>query len=90
MATIQPQQTIDALFGQTEKRCLEMFAESIREANRSGSDKWGVTHYGKDRVRLNVGSIVVCTLHAGGIWFALDKSYQGIDKEIIGQVVFVF
>jgi hypothetical protein len=77
MPTVQPQQTIASLFNQTEQRCLEIFAESIKEADRSGSSKWGVTHYGNDRVRLNVGSIVVCTLHAGRIWFALDKAWQG-------------
>jgi hypothetical protein len=36
----------------------------------------GVTHYGNNRVRLNVGGIVVCTLHAGKIWFALDKDWE--------------
>ncbi len=70
------QQTIDWLFGQTEARCLEMFAKSIQHAHKCGSSKWGVTHYRKYRVRLNVGGIVVCTLHAGRIWFALDKDYQ--------------
>lgn len=73
MATTKPEQTIEALFGHTEKLCLEMFAESIKEAHRNGANKWGVTLYNKDRVRLNVGSIVVCTLHAGGVWFALDR-----------------
>jgi len=76
MATAQPQQTINTLFGQTEQRCLEMFAESIKEANHCGNDKWGITLY-KDRVRLIVGSIVVCTLEAGSVWFALDRNFQG-------------
>jgi len=71
------QQTITQLFGQTEERCLHMFAEAIRKAHKSGRNKWGVTLYNNDRVRLNVGSVVVCTLHAGGIWFALDKDFGG-------------
>lgn len=76
MTTEQPEQTIVAIFHQTGPRCLEMFVESIREADRCGGDKWGVTHYEKDRVRLVVGSVVVCTLHVGGIWFALDKDFE--------------
>ena len=54
-----------------------MFAESIEKANDSGRNKWGVTHSKSDRVRLNVGSLVACTLHADKIWFALDSNYAG-------------
>ena len=71
------QETIARIFGQTEDRCLAMFAESIQQAHRCGNSKWGVTHYHKDRVRLIVGGIVVCTLRVGRIWLVLDKVYQG-------------
>lgn len=87
MTTIQPQQTMSVVFGVRPKRCLEMFAECIKEANRHGSDKWGVTLC-SDRVRLNVGFVIVCTLSDGGIWFSFDKSclgsaaYAVVDKEI--------
>lgn len=80
------QQLIHQLFGQTEQRCLEMFAESIQYAdtykNRHGKNLWGVTLYNNDRVRLNFGSIVVCTLHAGNIWFALDKEFDGTKDSV--------
>jgi len=65
-------QTLDKIFGQAEGRYLRMFAESIRLAHQYASKKWGVTVH-RDRVRLNVGSVVVCTLSAGRIWFALDR-----------------
>jgi hypothetical protein len=90
MTTIHPQQTINTLFPQ-RPFCLKMFAESIEEADRIGHGKWGVTHYGNDRVRLNVGSIVVCTLHVDSIWFALDKAWHGsseynfIDTKVPGE-----
>lgn len=74
MATIQPQQTMNVVFGVRPKRCLEMFAECIKEANQHGSDKWGVTLY-KNKIRLTVGNIVVCTLSDDSLWLSLDKSY---------------
>jgi len=57
-----------------------MFTESVGKAHKSGHDKWGITLY-EDRVRLNVGSIVVCTLHADKIWLALDKGLAGASEE---------
>jgi hypothetical protein len=76
------QETIARIFGQTEGRCLTMFARSIEQAHQRGSSKWGVTLYYKDRVRLIVGGIVVCTLRIGRIWFALDKDYQSTNDYI--------
>lgn len=49
---------------------LPIFADSIHEAHRIAANKWGITLH-DDRVRLNVGSIVACTIHNGGIWLAL-------------------
>lgn len=76
MSTERPQQTLDVLFGRTERRCLEMFAEAIELAGELAPGKWSVTHYQNDRVRLIVGSIVVCTLHPSSVWFALDKDCE--------------
>ena len=69
------EQTLDQLLGRAEERFLQMFAESILQADQYGSNKWGITLYSGDRVRLNVGSVVVCTLHRIPIWFALDREY---------------
>jgi hypothetical protein len=74
-------QTIVRIYRQTEELCLQMLAESIRKAHKSGHNRWGLTHHKNDRVRLNVGKIVVCTLEAGGIWFALDKGFAGASDE---------
>jgi len=55
---------------ESRKAYLEMFAECIEEARRHGAEKWGVTLH-SDRVGLNVGSLVVCTLHEGYFWVVL-------------------
>src|SRR5918993_5329142 len=65
------------------QQCLTMFAEAIDEANRYGRDIWTLTHT-RDKVRLIVGHIIVCTLENrpehGPIWMALDKGLLGTSK----------
>jgi hypothetical protein len=53
--------------------CLSMFAESIERAHSHGGGKWGVTIASKkDRVRFNVGNLVLCTLQKNSYWLALS------------------
>jgi hypothetical protein len=68
---------IEKLFPEEESRkaYLDMFAECIEEARRHGDEKWGVTLH-SDRVRLNVGSLVVCTLHEGCSWVVLRETHK--------------
>lgn len=54
------------------KICLSFFLEALKKANSYGSNKWGAYCY-KDRVRLLVGNLIVCTIHKNRIWVALDK-----------------
>jgi hypothetical protein len=44
----------------TRHKCIVVFADAIEEANRHGRDVWAVTHT-RDKVRLIVGHIIVCT-----------------------------
>jgi len=54
------------------KRCLQVFLESLIEANKYGSNKWGA-YYTNDRVRLLVGNLIVLTIHTQGVWVTLDQ-----------------
>jgi len=54
------------------EKCLKIFSECLIQADESGSSKWGV-HVKKDRIRLLVGSLIVCTVTKGKIWMALDR-----------------
>lgn len=67
-------QHILSILPETEIRhkCLTMIADAICEANTYGRDKW-VVNYAKNKVRLHVGHIIICTLESGRIWMALDK-----------------
>ncbi|MBS3763338.1 MAG: EVE domain-containing protein [Planctomycetes bacterium] len=53
-------------------RCLEVFSSSVLEVHSYGREKWG-TYCTDDRVRLVMGSLIVCTIHEGGVWLTLDK-----------------
>lgn len=53
------------------ENCLNVFSECIICADESGSNKWGV-HLQKNRIRLIVGSMIVCTIQDEEIWIALD------------------
>lgn len=70
----------------TRQKCLTVFADAIEEANRHGRDVWAVTHT-RDKVRLIVGHIIVCTLENrpehGPIWMALDKGLVGTSKSLL-------
>ena len=57
----------------SRKALLNAFADSIVRAHMEGEDKWGIT-LGTDRIRLNVGSIVVCTIHNRALWLALVRT----------------
>lgn len=54
------------------EKCLKIFSECLIKADESGSTKWGV-HVKKDRIRLLVGSLIVCTVIKDKIWMALDR-----------------
>ncbi len=68
--------------------CLDMFADSIVEANRCNAEGWAITDE-TDRIRLHTGHIVVCTLCPprlappyGGIWLALDQGRLDQSAEV--------
>ncbi len=54
---------------------LPVFVESIDRAHYVAAHKWGIT-VARDRVRLNVGMIVVCTLYRGAVWLALEGAHD--------------
>lgn len=56
---------------------LAFFAQSITIAHTAQPAAWGVTLY-RDRVRLNVNQVIVCTLVRDTIWIAVDK--QALDE----------
>ncbi|MBN1349057.1 HNH endonuclease [candidate division KSB1 bacterium] len=66
------------------KLCLSVFLEALLEANKYGANKWG-TYYAKDkdRLRLVVGSLIVMTLHAQGIWMTLDQQLLSEEVELL-------
>lgn len=53
-------------------KILDLFADSMVEAHKIVPDKWGVTLH-QDRIRLNFGHAVMCTLWQGQIYLALNK-----------------
>ena len=58
------------------KCCLQIFLASLVEANKYGSNKWGVYYQIDNRarvVRLVVGNLIVLTIHKQGIWVTLDQ-----------------
>jgi len=67
----------------TQKYCSNILAESIIECNNNGSNKWGVTVYGK-AIFLNYGSIAVVVMHKNGIDLCmstlLDEKYEGLTE----------
>ena len=75
-------ETLNQIFPDKEirKNCLSILSECIIQADESGSSKWGV-HLLKDRVRLLVGSMIVCTIQDGEIWVALDQDKLDADEE---------
>ena len=67
------------------ERCLKIFSECIIQADESGSNKWGI-HVKKDRIRLLVGSLIVCTVMKDKIWLGLyNEAFKasGSVREII-------
>lgn len=73
---------IYSLLPQEKKRdlCLKIFVENINHANSYGSYKWGV-HYDHKKVRLLMGSLIVCTIEQDCIWLALDRELlTGLEK----------
>ena len=71
----EARQIIENIIAEPEERdlCLSAFAEAIEEADMCGRNKWGISLF-DDRVRLNVGQVVVCTIWDGGLWLALENS----------------
>lgn len=64
---------LERLLPETEGRraCLQAFAASILQAQEVAPDRWSVTLY-PNKVWLNVGPVMVCSLHPGMLWRALD------------------
>lgn len=58
--------------------CLRFFSNSINCAHAQGPSKWGVTLH-DDRIRLNVGGVVVCTLQNDRLWLALDRESVSVE-----------
>ena len=61
----------------TRQRCLEAFAEAVREAHRHSEGIWAVT-CSDEKVRLQVGPVIICNIgdkSAGTerLWLALDR-----------------
>lgn len=52
--------------------CMSVLAADINHVNALGKNKWGA-YYQSDRIRLLVGSMIVFTVHRGGIWLPLDR-----------------
>ena len=73
---------------EARQKCLMVFAEAIVKANSCGRDVWAVTHT-RDKVRLVVGHVIVCTLknrsEHGPIWMALDKGLVSSSKYPLEQ-----
>lgn len=53
------------------RACLEAFAASLLQAQEAAPNHWSVTLY-PNKVWLNVGSVMVSSLHPGMLWRALD------------------
>jgi 5-methylcytosine-specific restriction protein A len=68
---------LDSVMG---KRCLEVLAEAIVEANTYGANKWGVhiVSAHRDKIRLLVGNLVVLSIGRHRLWMALDR--QGLEE----------
>ena len=54
------------------QKCLTAFADAIIEANAYGRDKWAVRH-ARNKVRLHIDHVYICTLENGCVWMSLDK-----------------
>jgi hypothetical protein len=63
---------------QIRRRCLEILADTIRQAHQREPGCWAVTLCpgGEDAVRLTVGMIYVCNLYPNGIALTVDGSLQ--------------
>jgi hypothetical protein len=70
----EPNEVIERLLPHMSERVevLRVFADSIRLAHATGADRWGISLL-SDRLRLNVGQVVVCAIEKNGIWLALDR-----------------
>ena len=63
---------------QTRQRCLETFADAVREAHYHSEGLWAIT-CSKDKVRLQVGPVIIGNIgdrRAGTerLWLALDRT----------------
>jgi len=75
---LRVEKILQSLISNPEKRrhYLAIFVEAIHHANSFGNSKWGVQcrlHNGEDKIRLLVGSLIVCTIEKECLWLALDK-----------------
>lgn len=74
--------TLDQILPEKRLRenCLNIFSECIICADESGSNKWGL-HLHKNKIRLLVGSMIVCTIQDEEIWLALDRGHLDSEGE---------
>lgn len=66
------------------KVCLSIFAESLKEANEYGANKWGVYYSQNEaRLRLLVGNLIVLSLHKQdeGVWITLEQRLLEIPEK---------
>lgn len=62
------------------ENCFNILSECIICADESGSNKWGL-HLHKNKIRLLVGSMIVCTIQNEEIWIALARDYLNTEDE---------
>ena len=72
---------------ETRRRCLEAFADAVREAHHHSEGLWAVTCL-EEKVRLQVGPVIVCNIgnkRLGNerVWLALDRDSLGADQEAL-------
>lgn len=81
--SVSVKETLDRILPEKNLRenCLNVFSECIICADESGSNKWGL-HLQKNKIRLLVGSMIVCTIQDAEIWMAIDRAYLESENEL--------